>query len=334
MRWKHALAGVATAALLFESGCTYFLKDLRYPGGYAGYELDKHAFDASYSKQLALLRATIIVALAARMANGTISNPDDADNVAHSLAAASDEINYAAADLYQVTYPDGAAPQDPCLVGSQNPVPTASPSPGATASGDLCAGYRVNFEAEMPLLEGKIFSLMLTSLPRDKLKKFIGDAKNGNVLGGAWDALTVIFVGLKGLHYGLGAYRSGEETVVANFDKKNCSGTPRQVNGKAVDETQMTVRDAVQCLGFSEDQLFGHMTNEVKGEQMPTTITLQSLEAIMSVARTSCMMLPLGSGESNATMLNENYIDRTKECGRVLFKPKPRPGQIDFLPAT
>ena len=84
---KRIMTCVATATLIIESGCTPVVKELRYPGGYPGYLLDKRTFNTSGSKQLLLLRATLILAMAAEMSRVTVKG-EDADAFAKHLAAA------------------------------------------------------------------------------------------------------------------------------------------------------------------------------------------------------------------------------------------------------
>ena len=85
---------------LVASGCTPIAQELRNPGGYPGYVLDRHMFDASRSKEMHLLRAAIILAMASRMGTATVRDGAEADSFATYLAAASDELNYAAANVY------------------------------------------------------------------------------------------------------------------------------------------------------------------------------------------------------------------------------------------
>ena len=237
--------GVVAAFSLLLQGCTAVTKDLRHPGGYPGYVMDKRMFDASKSKQLMLLRVAIIVAMAARMSNGTIQNPDEANNVASNLASATDEINFAAADVYWV---DGIPPCEVApetwwqqiinrVLNAHDPVATHGSQPPETLVTG-CNGYYVNFESELPLLESRVSRLMFSTLPQSQMKSFAGDVEKGNVLGGAWNALKLVFAGIKGLHYAAGSYRSGEEALVAN----------RPTCDLKRSESEMTVYDAVDCI--------------------------------------------------------------------------------------
>jgi hypothetical protein len=373
-------------------GCAAVTHELRNPGGYSGHLLDQHMFDSSRSKKLALLRSAIIIAMAARMSNGTIHNPDEADGVAHYLRSATDEMNFAAADIYPVA--NGAIPceandslyrrnmpeanaadeikiirsladqareaaksaassaqvahqseidgrasansaqaaatqawQDVRIVQGLAAAPavvpvTLAPPPPAIPTPPQCSGYYVNFESEMPLLEGRIVRLMFATLPQDKIKSFAEDVEQGNVLGGAISALKILAAGAKGLHFAAGTYRSGEETVVANLPPAK-----RDQCRNNRDESTMTVWDAVDCLGLDHETLFGPHPNELKGENLRIDIDLNSFRAVLAIARTSCFRLPLGAANADDTALKNARERRVVECMGIDFKPTWRPGQ-------
>lgn len=306
MYLRNSTVSAILAATLLLQGCTAITRDLRHPGGYPGYLLDKRTVDASQSKKLLLLRSTVIIAMAARMANGTIQNADEANSVAHYLSSAADEVNYAAADIYPV---DGQAP---CAVG-------------APATTGACHGYYVNFEAGIPLLEGRIVRLLFATLPQDRIKTFAADVQKGNVLGGAWNGLKLVFTGVKGLHYASGAYRSGEEAVAANMLGGACSGHRS--------EAAMTVWDAVECLGKKHDSLARPTRS---AGDMPTEITPETLRAMLTIARTACYRLPLGSSNSQASALASAQAERLAQCNKIAFAPRARPGaeEPSAQPAT
>jgi len=152
------------------SGCqSVLVKEVRYTGGYPGYLLDKRMIDSSEVKSAQLLRAAMIVAMASRMATVSVREGADADAFVDYLAAATDEINYAASNLYDVeteaTKTSGAATSVPCNVGPQGT--------------EDCNAYAVNFEADIPLLEARIVRLMLASLPEDRAREFLEDLASG-----------------------------------------------------------------------------------------------------------------------------------------------------------
>jgi hypothetical protein len=128
----------AILSLAVNAGCTPILKEMRYTGGYPGYVLDKRTFDASASKQLLLLRATLILAMAAEMSRVTVRG-DDGDAFSKHLAAAAREVNYAAADLYD-TKQDGSG--EVCVT--------------ALDDDKNCSGFYANFEGDLPLIEQRI----------------------------------------------------------------------------------------------------------------------------------------------------------------------------------
>jgi hypothetical protein len=368
---KSAVAAISSLALLLPS-CTMITQDLRHPGGYPAYELDKRTFDASHSKQIALLRAAIVVAMAARMSNATVQNVEEADSVARYLGVAAQEINYSAADIYPIggIYPCSVGPnavarsakpveaqladalhntalaastaqaaardalqaradvqkftQD-ITVAFPGAVPVIAPMPAAAADPDQCNGYYVNFESGLPLLDGRIIRLLYATLPQDRIKGFAADVEKGNVLGGAWNAVKIIFVGVKGLHYAAGTYRSGQEALVANFGNGGdgvCRVTPKG------NEAELTVWDAVDCLGLSHDSLLGEQPGPVARDKMPTQINPRTFNAIMAIARTSCVRLPLGSGTSSDEELMKQQSLRREACGKIYFNPTKRPTRI------
>ncbi len=306
MSIRNTTISAFAACTFLLQGCTAITRDLRHPGGYPGYLLDKHTVDASQSKKLLLLRSTIIVAMAARMANGTIQNADEANSVAHYLSSAADEVNYAAADIYPI------AGQAPCEVGA----------PTVTGS---CNGYYVNFEAGIPLLEGRIVRLLFATLPQDRIKTFAGDVQKGNVIGGAWSALKLLFSGVKGLHYASGAYRSGEEAAAANLLAGACSA------GAGRSEATMTVWDAVECLGKQHGGL-GGADGRLSRADLAVQVTPETLRAMLTIARTACYRLPLGFSNSQASALESAHTERLAQCDKVAFAPRARPGAAEPSP--
>ncbi|WP_447764997.1 hypothetical protein [Sphingopyxis panaciterrae] len=373
--------GISLILALSLSGCGAITRDLRHPGGYPGRILDKRAFDASESKQLQLLRFTIILAMAARMAGEAANDSKDADAIAEYLAATADEINYAAANIYPV---NGKAP---CSVGWG--VPKAAVDPilasqlaaavaqaqtaadmaetsaqrAEAAEADVKAalagnpaitvgisqpqppvdcrerGYYVNFEADVPLIELRMMRLLFATLPRDQIRKFAEDIQNGNFIGGAWNAIKVVFVGVKGLHTASGTYRSGQEVLVANLgadNRKTCSGLGneygRTVSFDDYDESMWTVKQAVQCLGVSADSLFGPHYQELRSNKLPLRVSPESFQAIFYTARTSCVRLPIGTADNDLQALKDARDRRAALCNKIKWNPQSRQDSIKLLP--
>jgi len=363
------MRGTVTLPILLAlclSGCGAITRDFRHPGGYPGRLLDKRTFDASESKQLQLLRFTIVLAMAARMADETSTDAEDAGAIAEYLAASADEINYAAANIY----PSGGTP--PCRVGGVPPPATPSQvarlnsavaeaeqaarqarqsaqvatnaegsvramlangtppviAAPAVAPANLCKGYYVNFEADVPLIEARMMRLLLAALPRDQIRKFAEDIQQGNFLGSAWNGLKLAFVSIKGLHTASGTYRAGQETLVANFSQ--CSGLSSDVPVfSEYDESVWTVKQAVACLGLSPDSLFGPHPGEIEAKHMPKTVTEESFAAVMHIARTSCARLPIGTADNSSTELTEARERRAALCSKLRWNPKPRLDMIE-----
>ena len=99
---KKSIIFLFGTALFALSGCqTILTKEFRHSGGYVGYQLDKRTFDASESKKLQLLRANMIMAMAARLGADTVQNGEDATAFAQYLQTTANEINYTAANIYK-----------------------------------------------------------------------------------------------------------------------------------------------------------------------------------------------------------------------------------------
>lgn len=354
--------------------------DLRHTGGFVGRALDARTFDSSQSKQLLLLRSAIIVSMAARLSNATIQNSEDADAVAQYLRAASEEINYVAANVYPVAgrFPCRVAPMMPKAIPADPadvyrrelaqavkeagdaarsanssamqaaadrkgaeaafaalqvlpaggggagvvgaPAAVVAPIAAAPARAS-CAGYYVNFESELPFIEGRIVRLLFATLPQDRIRNFAADVEKGNVMGGAWNAMKLAFVSFKGLHYGFAAYRTGQEAVVHNLP----AGTSNAACSES--EATMTVVDAARCLGLNPDSLFGPHPQELGPDKLPAEITEETFAAIFQVMRTSCVRLPLGTG---ATKENLAAIAKTRkeQCEKIEFNPEARPDSV------
>jgi hypothetical protein len=322
----------AIAVILFTvTGCGPVLREVRHPGGYPGYLLDQKTFDASRSKQLQLYRAALIMAMAARMGTATIRDGKDADAFVDYLGAASDEINYAAANIYPVNG------QPPCAVHpylSRADVPkVATPVPNLPCLG----GYFSLFESDVPMMEARITRLMLAALPEDRARSFLQDVGKGNIFSAAWNAIGAASEATGGLHRASGVYRTGLELLAANMDRcreKSASDTERSKSigepdtppDRAIfEQDKSTVWDASQCLGLSHDKFFAS-PDEAVGGNIGASVTLNSLQAIMRVARTACMRLQINTEMDRIDDIAERYNIRTSQCKIVNFSPRLRPG--------
>lgn len=338
---KKSVMRVLSLAVALQ-GCTPIIKETRYTGGYPGYLLDKRTFFAARSKSLILLRANIILAMAARMGTAGIHDGKDADAFADYLAAASDELNYTAADLYGVgtTFPctirDDAAPTpavvpaaperidrndgQPTPIASPTPTPTPAPTPAPATTLPLvpkgCSAYYANFESDLPLLEDRITRLMIAALPAERARAFLKDVGDGNVLAAAWNALRVIYDAAGGLHRATGVYRSGLELVASN---RACD--------KAFDQAHGTVLDAAKCLGIPDDKLFSSAdtaaANDPNQRSTPdlTVVKRDAFHAAMLITETSCARLPINSDGA----VSQEVTKRNLLCDRLVFEPKYRP---------
>ena len=284
-------AGLISGCALLSACTTPIVKEVRYPGGYPGHLLDKRTFDASNSKSVQLLRATIIVAMAARMATATIRDGKDADAFADYLVAATTELNHSAANIYP----------------SNNVAPCQMrvDAPGQTA----CAAYYANFEADMPLVETRVVRLILAALPENRARAFLEDVAKGDVLSASWRALRALAEVAGGLHRSAAVYRSGLEVAAA----MKCTSTDY------VQDTD-TVKKAAACLGLPEEDLF---------DDEPTLmgslkVREDAFHALLLIASTSCARLPLNTDQPIATAVST----RNSLCSQISFQPKVRSNQV------
>lgn len=311
--------------------------------------LDERTFDASQSKQLALLRATLALAIAARIGEGSVAT-EDADAFARQLAEASNEINYAAVDAgFPVLKADAEQVRvsetgKTCKVqegkdrtetlADDHKVARSPYLNGKTyAEADAeCAGYYVNFEANIARIESRIVRAMLTSLPTERARKFLENLTQGNLLptlwslGGAAGDLTGAF------HRGAGVYRAGLENVAASTP--DCALDPafrRKIAPQKYFQESDTVLIAAACLGLSPESLFD--SEDIPAGQLPNQIDPHAFLALFRIARTSCVALPL-INPSSADDAEEAFLEARKSrkgaCDKVAFNPKPRPDEISL----
>jgi hypothetical protein len=284
----RSFLGLACAGLLL-SGCQGAItKEVRYPGGYPGSLLDKRTIDASKSKSVQVLRAAMIIAMASRMATATIKDGKDADAFVDYLAAAAQELNYSAANLY------GVSNTPSCAIGAQG-------------AGSPCQAYFVNFEADVPLLEGRIVRLMVASLPEDRAKKFLEDVAKGDVIGAAWSGIRTLATSANGLRHSAAVFRSNLELAAA----LNCATTYNQ--------EQDTVQTAANtCFSLPADKIFSDKRITLTG-----IVPKNAFESVMLIAQTSCARLPLNTDGGAAAGLTR----RNTQCDLILFKPAYRPAR-------
>ncbi|MFN3990340.1 MAG: hypothetical protein ACK4IS_08775 [Erythrobacter sp.] len=325
------VALLASTALVFTSGCGAIRDQLRYPGGAPGRLLDKRTFDASHSKQLALMRMTLALAIAARIGEGSVAT-QDADVFARQLAEAAREINYAAVDA-------GFAPADGkngrvCEIGAgkprQDPTPTP-PSVDYQKQDQECAGYYVNFEANIARIEARIVRAMLTSLPTDKARKFIQELTQGNLMSALWSLTRTMGDVAGAFHRGAGVYRAGLENLAASVptrsERKMCEAFPAQLKHASTYKQEYdTVRFAAACLGLSETALFDNTM--IEPQNLPNRLDPKAFMALFRIARTSCVALPLRSLPTKPQEERTEREARKLACGLLYFEPLQRPDTI------
>lgn len=325
---KRLVGACAALCLLMASGCGAVRHDLRHPGGYPGKLLDQRTFDASRSKHIQLWRATLMVAVAARIGESSV-DPQDADAFARQLAEASREINFAAADAgFPVREANGLI-RKTCIIdrGFESAADAGWTLDETPADDENCSGYFVNFENHMARIESRVIRAMLTSLPTDKARKFLSDVSKGDALSAMW-SLTKTFRDLaSAFHRGAGVYRSGTEAMAASM-LQSC-GHDLSYSGERIgsfNEERDTVRAAAQCLGLSQTELFDGDT--VGGERFPVRLRPAAFHAMFRIARAACVRLPTIS-TTDSKYIEESKAMRLQSCGALAFQPQAEPLSLD-----
>ncbi|WP_375288004.1 hypothetical protein [Sphingomonas sp.] len=303
---KRVMTCVVLAAML-TGGCTPVLKEVRYSGGYPGYLLDKRTFDTSASKQLFLLRAAIILSMAAEMSRVTVTG-EDGDTVAKQLFAAAQEINYAAADIYSI---DGKSPCD--TTGD---------------AGDDCAGFYENFEGNIPQIEARVVKVMLAVLPADRARKFLDNATKGDALAAAWHAIRTLAAAVGGVHFAAARYRSGLEIVAVHMGSQCKAPGGVSVAGK-YDASSQTVIEAAGCLGLSQENLSANPDEAdriaLRGDN-GGEVKRGAFQAVMHAIAVACYDLPYHGDEKTVA---ESRTLRSSTCTNIKFEPKGRPHEVE-----
>lgn len=309
------MAGLATAALLLNSGCAVIRDELRYPGGAPGRLLDRRTFDSSQSKQLALLRATLALAISARIGEASVAT-EDAGVFARQLAEAALEINYAAVDagyphikkkeggtekaLPTCSIPSGNTRDDPRQFGQPDDGVVADLEGRQVKLPDFqrsyrdidqdCAGYFVNFESNISRIEARIVKAMLTALPAESARKFLEDVTKGDVFSALWSLTRSLGDLAAAFHRGAGVYRAGIENVAASTpscDQKE----PLARRFRDYHQDRDTVLVAAACLGLSNETLFDSET--ISADQLPSQVAPAAFLALFRIVRIACVALPL-----------------------------------------
>lgn len=318
---RFAIAATAGIGLL--SGCTVPLKELRHSGGYVGHVMDKRLFDASGSKKLQLLRAVMVIDMAARVGLGTVKDGSEANALVEYLGSATNEVNFLAGHLFGPQPADGL---------------------GTNFCQDLrfgekkdedCYAHSALFESDLPQLEYKIGRLALAALPRKHAEGFLNSAKSGNFIGAAWKFLRLAGAAADGAHRGAASYRSSQE-ILALIIQGADEGSLCKGGGAEADIR--TVNQAILCLGLSPDDLFAN--DEIKS--FPTEVPHSAFEVLVGNIRNACAMYPValaveegGSDNSGggqeattqsaiATQTAQDAENRIKACRGIKFSPKLR----------
>lgn len=303
MRGKKLAAFAGVASLL--SSCAFVrnvaVQEVRTSGGYGGYLLDRRTFDAQ-SKRDQLLRMTIIVALAARVSNATVTDGSDAEDVVNQLSSTVEELNYLAGYLNV---------SDECRV--------------FRAAGD-CGTYFQLFESDIPRVEAKIVRLVLAVLPRRQAAGFARAAASGKVLSAALRFLQLARASVDALHRGAAAYRSVEEVLAtAVYNAGACQTAPP-------DSHIPTTEAAVACLNLPLDRLFqggGRLDQRIWEANTATGYRpIHMWNAMYQLTRYSCRYLPpkpvTATAQDPQAEIAENITRRQKVCDDLSYAPRVR----------
>ena len=313
------MAAIGSVAL---SGCTPVVRELRHSGGYPGYLMDQRFFNASNSKQLQLLRAGIIVAMASRVGAEYVRDTQEAEAFLNYLEAASSEINFMAGHIYEIE--------------------------GRKLCRDLvttdCDSHVALFESDMPLMEERILRLVVAALPQRRAARFLDSARSGDIMSAAWQALRLSLDSIDGARRGAAVQRSTLELRALLVQAQN--GCFNEVN-----DAITTVNRAAGCLNMPVDSLPAR--EEVP---MPLAVPRPAFDALFGMIRTSCGLLPVNSildqdtededededADNAADQADGDRVentagldsysrqiqDRRKQCGDLAFDPRLRFGGL------
>ena len=322
---KQLALAISTFSMLL-SGCTFAAKDLRSTAGGVGSIFDRHYFDASASKDLVLLRASLVVAMVAR--GGTVYARDPHDGAAYVdyLVGTADELNILASHLYSYGEGSGFACQLPLakdyhakwspgdVIGDAN---YASPSDKKERQPDAfgCLTYRANFESNLPIIERKVFKLVGVSLPRKEAEKFADALTSGGIVSKISAALAFASKSAEGLHSGAAVHRTSLEILARQYkaDARHCDKSEFE-----------TVTDAAVCLDIPSDQLW--IGRRDQRDHYHLRVMPQTFSAIMANIRESCKIV---SGSAIDISLDNDKIEEDKsrvlkKCNSIRFVPHPR----------
>lgn len=245
------------------------------------------------------------IAAAAKAAadNAKQSSDDAAASAAKALTSEQNAQNaYAQINSAITAVASGKAPSPITLPPAYaEPLALKPPTPVG------CKTYRVNFESDVPLMERKLFNLMVAALPQDQAKSFLDSFKGGNWLGLAWNTAKLALASVSGLHNAAAVNRTGLETEAS------------QACSSGYDKDKGTVVNAMQCLGIDRNSLF-------KGSKIGTGgiyISEDAFKAIMQNIQDSCRLLSLNTDQKTSSII-EIQNDRTSLCDKITYKPRWR----------
>lgn len=339
---KVLISLMAGSALVFTSGCAAIRNELRHPAGQVGKLMDDRTFDASRSKDLQLIRAAMLIAIAARVGAGSVE-AEDGGVFAGQLADAATELNYAAADAgFSPIGSDGGT----CTIFDQAGNESSSNNQAAdnaedgaadpawrlvTADDtDACTGYYVNFESHLQRIEGRVIRAMLTALPTDQAREFLDDISRGDLLSSLWSLLGAAGDLTLAFHRGAGIYRSTTELVAAGMPAcYGDPGYPSAVNVGTFNETEHTILHAAACLGLSNQSLFD--SDSATAEDFNVKFPVAAFHATLRMARASCVeiAIPNAGGFTDEDILTIRK-ELNDECQKLVFSPTMRPMAVEF----
>lgn len=335
-------------------------KELRHPGGYPGHVLDKRMFDASDSKELQLLRATIILAMIARTGATSSDNREDAETFVKYTVAAVDEINILAGHIAQQPGANGlncsmgrgfTPPEITAeLVKSENAAKLAAGQAQAAEKGANAAMLSAQVAATQAMAAAGVVPLALAPVgsrpgdpgdPNDCYTYAVNFESDIKLLEGKLFKLALISLPRKAAKRllddvangdVLGSVFSAARFALSSVDVLRSAAAVQRTgleiqawqkpgNDNCADGEINTVKDATKCLDLPDDTVF--TATKVSG--LAKSVPPQSMNALMRNIYDSCRLAPLDITTAKDGDAMEALLDtRIKACNNIQYSPRSR----------
>lgn len=349
----------------FTTACTPIVKELRHSGGYPGHVLDARMFDASDSKKLQLLRATIILAMIARTGSTSLESREDGDTFVRYTIAAVDEINILAGHIsgkdFQCELVRGAPLPAPSqeLLQSQAAAQAAAFQAEASAQKAQASAMQAQYFANQAIqAAGAVPVVPQAAASAPAEPKDEGNPKNCFTYAVNFESdikfleeklykLALLSLPkeaaqrlLNDIGDGdiLGSVLSAVKFALSSIDGLR-SAAAVQRTGLEIEAWQKpdgerncgadkirTVKGAALCLGLPDDQVI----TSKKVDGLSKDVDDKSFHALMRNIYDSCRLAPfninIGVNSSDIIGLRN---ERIEQCNLVQYKPKHRWQNVD-----